>query len=251
MGEKQAIVLAGGRGRRLGPYTVVFPKPVVPIGTTPIVEIVLRQLAHYGFRRVHIALGHLSEIVRAVTGDGSRFGVQISYTDEPEPLGTMGPLKLVPNLSGEFLVMNADLLTDLDFDALWRFHQMHQQPATVATFSKVTKLELGVIETDGAGRVTRFDEKPILQHTVSMGVYVFDDSVLCHIPAGHSFGFDDLMRILLERGEAVQTFPFSGRWLDIGIPADYERAQEEFEHNRDVYLRRTDALHEPPVGTIS
>jgi NDP-sugar pyrophosphorylase family protein len=235
--EKRAIIMAGGKGRRLAPYTVAIPKPVVPIGSTPVIEIVLRQLAQYGFRRVDIALGHLSEIVRAVTGNGTRFGVDISYSDEPEPLGTMGPLKRIADLRTDFLVMNADVLTDLDFDALWRFHLAHQQLATIATCTKVTRLELGVIECDAAGRVTGFEEKPVIRHTVSMGVYVFNDAVLRHIPDGRSFGFDDLMRVLLERGEVVRTFPFAGRWLDIGIPADYERAQEEFEQNRDTYLR--------------
>lgn len=248
MSEKRAIILAGGKGRRLSPYTVAFPKAVVPIGSTPIVEIVLRQLADSGFRRIHIALGHLSHIVRAVTGDGSRFGVEISYTEEAEPLGTMGPLKLVPNLDGEFLVMNADLLTDLDFDMLWRFHHGHGHPATVAAYRKDTKLELGVLETDSFGRVTGFDEKPVLRHSVSMGVYVFSADILCHIPDDRSFGFDDLMHTLLERGEGVQTFPFSGRWLDIGIPSDYEKAQEEFERHQDAYLRHVDASGRAPAG---
>jgi NDP-sugar pyrophosphorylase family protein len=234
--DKRAIILAGGKGRRLAPYTVAIPKPVVPIGSTPIIEIVLRQLSHYGFRHVDIALGHLSEIVRAITGDGSRFGIEISYSDEPEPLGTMGPLKRIPDLGGEFLVMNSDILTDLDFDALWRFHRRHGHLATIATCTKVTRLELGVIECDGSGRITGFAEKPMLRHTVSMGVYVFRFDILRHIPAGRSFGFDDLMRVLLQRDQVVQTFPFTGRWLDIGIPADYERAQEEFERNRDAYL---------------
>jgi NDP-sugar pyrophosphorylase family protein len=237
MDAKRAVILAGGKGRRLAPYTFVIPKPIVPIGTTPILEIVLRQLARHGFGQVDIALGHLSEIIRAVAGDGSRFGLRIGYTDEPAPLGTMGPLRLVRDLSGSFLVMNADLLTDLDYDALWRFHAAHDGLATVATFEKSTQLQLGVIETDSGGRVTAFQEKPTLRHKVSMGVYVFRQAVLDLIPAATYFGFDDLMRLLLDRGEVVRTFPFAGRWLDIGIPADYERAQEEFEQNPGAYLR--------------
>ena len=253
--EKRAVIMAGGKGRRLAPYTVAIPKPVVPIGSTPVIEIVLRQLAQHGFRRVDIALGHLSHIVRAVTGNGARFGLDISYTDEQEPLGTMGPLKLIPDLCGDFLVMNADILTDLDFDALWRFHSTHGSSATVSTCTKATRLELGVIDCDQSGQVTAFQEKPVLHHTVSMGVYVFRDDVLRYIPDGRSFGFDDLMRILLGRGEVVQTYPFSGRWLDIGIPADYERAQEEFERHRAAYLldanghsvNRLVALEQPSV----
>jgi NDP-sugar pyrophosphorylase family protein len=236
MSGKRAVILAGGKGKRLAPYTFVIPKPIVPIGTTPILEIVLRQLAHHGFTRIDIALGHLSEIIRAVAGDGSKFGIQIEYTDEPIPLGTMGPLKRISGLSGNFVVMNADLLTDLDYDALWRFHEGHAGPATVATYGKTTQLGLGVIQTDGTGRVVAFEEKPTLRHTVSMGIYVFHEAVLQFIPDGKFFGFDDLMRTLLEVGEPVATFGFAGRWLDIGIPEDYERAQEEFEQNQAAYL---------------
>ncbi len=236
MSSKRAVILAGGAGRRLAPYTFVIPKPIVPIGTTPILEIVLRQLAHYEFRHVTIALGYLADIIRAVAGDGSRFGLRIDYSEERMPLGTMGPLRLVRDLPDDFLVMNADLLTDLDYDDLWQFHRRHGDSATVATYVKTTKLELGVIETDGAGRIHGFQEKPALQHQVSMGIYVFRRSVLRHIPEDTYFGFDTLMQTLLERGEVIRSYPFSGRWLDIGIPADYERAQEELEQFRERYL---------------
>lgn len=236
MTSKRAVILAGGAGRRLAPYTFVIPKPIVPIGTTPILDIVLRQLAHHGFRHVTIALGYLADIVRAIAGDGSRFGLRIDYSHERTPLGTMGPLRLVRNLPGDFLVMNADLLTDLDYSDLWEFHRRHGDAVTVATCVKTTKLELGVIETDRAGRIRGFHEKPALQHRVSMGIYVFRRSVLRHIPEDTYFGFDMLMQTLLDRGEAIRSYPFSGRWLDIGIPADYERAQEEFGQNRERYL---------------
>lgn len=236
MSTKRAVVLAGGMGKRLAPYTFVIPKPIVPIGTVPILEIVLRQLAYYGFGHVTIALGHMSEIVRAVAGDGSKFGIRLDYSDESKPLGTMGPLKLVHEPGDDFLVMNADLLTDLDFQALWDYHRAHGGPATISTYVKTTRLELGVIETDVEDRITGFREKPVLQHKVSMGIYLFRRSVLDHIPEDTHFGFDTLMATLLARGERVQSYPFGGRWLDIGIPADYQSAQEEFEQNRERYL---------------
>lgn len=236
VGTKRAVILAGGKGKRLQPYTIVIPKPIVPIGTTPIIELVLRQLAHYGFGHVSIALGHLAEIVRAVAGDGSRFGITIDYSHENRPLGTMGPLKLIHGLKGDFLVMNADLLTDMSYQALWDFHLAHGGPATVATYVKTTKLELGVIDTDEAARIVGFQEKPVLHHTVSMGMYVFNESILRHIPEDTHFGFDSLMAALLARGEPIRAYLFNGRWLDIGIPADYERAQEEFEGDRSIYL---------------
>lgn len=234
--ERHAVILAGGKGRRLAPYTFVIPKPIVPIGAVPILEIVLRQLARDGFGHVWIALGHLSEIVRAVAGDGSKFGVRIDYSDEDVPLGTMGPLRRIDGLPDRFVVMNADVLTDLSFDELWRWHGAHGAPLTVATYEKTTRLELGVLETDLRGRVVGFVEKPTLRHRVSMGVYVLSRSVVDLIPADRPFGFDDLMAALLAKGEDVRSYPFSGRWLDIGVPADYERAQEEFERDRSRYL---------------
>ena len=228
--------MAGGAGRRLAPYTFVIPKPIVPIGTTPILEIVLRQLACFGFHRVTVTVGHLSEIVRAVAGDGSKFGLRIDYVDEDKPLGTIGPLKAISDLPDRFLVMNADILTDLDYDALWNYHESQGAVATIATYTKTTQLQLGVIESDGDDRITTFNEKPVLHHKVSMGIYTFDRKILDHIPENAFFGLDQLMSALLDAGERVQSYAFSGRWLDMGTPADYDRAQEEFERERDVYL---------------
>lgn len=232
----RVVILAGGMGKRLAPYTFVIPKPIVPIGTTPILEVVLRQLSRFGFRDVTVALGHMSDIVRAVAGDGSRFGVQISYSQEDKPLGTVGPLTLIENLSDDFIVMNADLLTDLDFGDLWEYHRRHRGIATIATFVKTTKLELGVIRTDPEHRIIAFEEKPTLHHTVSMGIYVFNKRVLEYIPPSSYFGFDSLMLRLLEHDKTVRAYHFEGRWLDIGVPADYEKAQEEFESERERYL---------------
>jgi NDP-sugar pyrophosphorylase family protein len=233
---RRAVILAGGLGRRLAPYTFVIPKPIVPIGTTPIVEIVLRQLARDGVEHVTIALGHMSEIVRAVAGDGSKMGLRIDYSEEEKPLGTMGPLRLIPDLGENFLVLNADLLTDMSFADLARFHAAHGGPATVATYVKTTRLELGVLETDDDALVVGFQEKPVLRHKVSMGIYAFHRSILDVIPEGRAFGFDGLMEALMTAGRPIRSYLFDGRWLDIGIPADYQAAQEEFEQNADRYL---------------
>jgi NDP-sugar pyrophosphorylase family protein len=232
----RVVILAGGMGKRLAPYTFVIPKPIVPIGTTPIIEVVLRQLARHGFRDVTIALGHMSEIIRAVAGDGSKFGANISYSQETKPLGTIGPLTLIDDLTDDFVVMNADLLTDLDFGDLWSYHRGHGGIATIATYVKTTKLELGVLNLDDQERLVGFEEKPTLRHTVSMGIYVFNRRILEYSPSGTFFGFDTLMLELLAKGEAVHGYRFSGRWLDIGVPADYEKAQEEFDTRREQYL---------------
>ena len=232
----RVVILAGGKGKRLAPYTFVIPKPIVPIGTTPILEIVLRQLSRSGFKRVTIALGHMAEIIQAVAGNGSKFGLEVTYSQEDEPLNTIGPLTLVHDLTDDFIVMNADLLTDLDFGDLWNFHRKHGGIGTIAVFHKATKLELGVIQTNTAGQVIGFEEKPTLRHHVSMGIYAFKKEVLQYIPKGVPYGFDSLMTTLIDKREKVLTYPFAGRWLDIGVPADYEKAQGEFEADPEIYL---------------
>jgi NDP-sugar pyrophosphorylase family protein len=234
--KSRVVILAGGVGRRLAPYTFVIPKPIMPIGTTPILEVVLRQLSRYGFERITIALGHMSEIIKAVAGDGSRFGVQLSYSQETQPLGTVGPLMLIDDLTDDFIVMNADLLTDLNFADLFDHHVSNGAIATIAAFEKTTRLELGVLQTDALNRIVGFEEKPTLRHKVSMGIYVFNKRVLEYIPAQTYFGFDTLMLTLLKNRQTVRSYPFAGRWLDIGIPADYEQAQAEFEERREHYL---------------
>ena len=181
----RVVILAGGMGKRLAPYTFVIPKPIVPIGTTPSIEVVLRQLARRGFLDITIAVGHMSDIIRAVAGDGSKFGVTISYSQETKPLGTIGPLTLIDGLTDDFLVMNADLLTDLDFADLWSFHRSHGGAATVATYVKTTKLELGVLQLDEQERLVGFEEKPTLRHTVSMGIYVFNPTRARRYPTEH------------------------------------------------------------------
>lgn len=236
MNTDRAIILAGGLGKRLAPYTFVIPKPILPIGTTPILEIVLRQLSAQGIRRVTIALGHMSEYIKMVAGDGSRFGVQVDYTHESKPLGTMGPLHLVTDLPQRFIVMNADLLTDLNFQELCSFHITHRAQLTVATFEKTTKLQLGVLSVDDDSIINGFQEKPTITHKVSMGIYVLERSILDHIPRDVPFGFDTLMTTLLAKGIKVVSYPFQGHCLDIGIPADYEKALEEYEQNRHRYL---------------
>ena len=232
----RVVILAGGLGTRLAPYTFVIPKPIVPIGSTPILEIVLRQLSRHGFRDVSIALGHMPGIIKAVAGDGSRFGVNISYSEESKPLDTIGPLSLVDGLTDDFIVMNADLLTDLNFGDLWDYHRAHGDIATIATFVKTTKLELGVLSTDDQNRIVAFEEKPTLHHNVSMGIYAFKKRVLDLIPAGSPYGFDTLMADLFAKGDPVRSYRFTGQWLDIGVPADYEKAHEEFESHRERYL---------------
>lgn len=239
----RAVILAGGKGKRLYPYTMVLPKPLAPIGEFPIIEIVVRQLAARGFRRITIAVGHHADLIMAVMGNGSKWGVRIDYAIEDTPLKTAGPLTLIEGLGEEpFLVMNGDLLTDLDYAGLAAFHQRHNPIATVAACERHVQLQLGVLEIGEGGEfpaIAGFREKPRFDYRVSMGIYIFDPRVLDYIPAGEPFGFDDLMARLLDAGETVAAYPFEGHWLDMGTPDDLERAIAEFEQHRNRYLPET------------
>ncbi len=231
----RAVILAGGKGTRLAPYTVAFPKPLMPLGDTPILEVVVRQLQHYGFTHLTMAVGHLSELIQAFFGDGSKWGLKIDYSREDQPLGTAGPLKLIPDLDDHFLVMNGDLLTDLDYGEFMRRHRQQGNDATIGVYQKQVKIDLGVLERDEEGRIVDYREKPTLGYEVSMGVYAFRREILEMIPDGY-FDFPDLVLKLIERERPIRGFAFHGQWLDIGRQEDYGRAIETFEEERGKFL---------------
>ncbi|MDI3283046.1 nucleotidyltransferase family protein [Polyangium sp. 15x6] len=239
----KAIVLAGGKGSRLKPYTALIPKPLMPIGDQTIVEILLRQLAFYGVTDVTLCTGHQAGLIEAVLGEGNRYGVKLSYRREEQPLGTIGPLRAIAHeLPERFLVMNGDILCDLDFAELARKSAEANAPLTVCVFERATKIDLGVLELDPEGSVTGFREKPTYSFWVSMGIYAMSrETLLRFVPEGEPFGFDQLMHALLAAREPIQTHPFRGQWLDIGRSDDFAEAQEEFEQNRLRYLPETKA----------
>ena len=232
----QAVILAGGKGRRLLPYTTVLPKPLMPIGDYPIIEVILRQLRRSGFSRISICTGYLHELIHAYLDTNRSLGLAIEYTHEEEPLGTIGPLRLIENLDDTFLVMNGDILTDIDYAKLFEEHKMSGAIATVATYQRDVNIDFGVLEHDDRNRITAFREKPTFHFDVSMGIYVFSKRILDYVPAKTAFGFDQLMYTLIEKNETVNSFPFRGYWLDIGRPDDYARSIEEFEKLRDRFL---------------
>jgi NDP-sugar pyrophosphorylase family protein len=232
----KAIVLAGGRGTRLAPYTTVFPKPLVPIGERPILDIVLRQLAAAGFDQITLAVGYLAELIMAYCGDGSRYGIELAYSREEKPLGTAGPIALVPVEGETFLAMNGDLLTTIDYRAMLQAHRARGNIATVATFPRDVTIELGVIEADENDRVTNYLEKPSFQYAVSTGVYIFEPAVLEHIPRGERYDLPDLVLRLIERGLNVGRYAATGYWLDIGRHDDYADAVALFESHRREFL---------------
>lgn len=232
----QAIVLAGGKGRRLMPYTTVLPKPLMPIGDYPILEVILRQLKHYGFDRVTISTGYLHELIHAYLDSNRTLGLDITYVHEDTPLGTIGPLRLIEDLDDTFLVMNGDILTDISYPDLIASHRKNKAIATVATYQRVVNIDFGVLEKDDRRRITGFREKPTYHFDVSMGVYVFSNKILDYVPEGEPFGFDQLMYALTAKKEAVYSYPHNGYWLDIGRPDDYARSIEEFEKYKDRFL---------------
>jgi NDP-sugar pyrophosphorylase family protein len=231
----RAIVLAGGLGMRLRPYTAVLPKPLMPIGDRPVLDIVVRQLHHHDFERVTIATGYLAELIEAFFRDGNAYGIPIDYHREHTPLGTAGAIGTVADLDTDFMVMNGDVLTDLDYTALMDYHQASGAAATIATVSREVQISLGVLRfTDPhqPDRLTVYDEKPSMQYEASMGVYAFSPRVRQYIEPGEYLDFPDLIRRLLDAGELVRGYRSECYWMDIGRHDDYETAMDEFERLR-------------------
>jgi NDP-sugar pyrophosphorylase family protein len=234
----RAIVLAGGEGTRLRPYTAVLPKPLMPIGDRPVLDIILRQLRRAGFTRVTIATGYLAELIEAFCGQGQAYGLEIDYYREREPLGTVGALALIDGLDDPFLVMNGDVLTDIDYGELLEDHVASGAAATIATTRREVEISLGVMRFTGSDpdRVTDYIEKPHLGYDVSMGVYCFHPRVLELIEPGMRLDFPDLILKLLDRDDRVRAYRPDAYWLDIGRHDDYEQAMQEFESIRDRLL---------------
>jgi NDP-mannose synthase len=234
---KRAIVLAGGLGTRLRPYTAVIPKPLLPVGEQPILEIVLRQLRRHGFEQVTIATGHLAQLIEAFFGDGSNLGLKIDYYRGQEALGTVGALAMIGGLDqSPFLVMNGDILTDLDYTKLFESHCASDAAATIAVTTRKIQISLGVMHFDDAERaerVTDYIEKPVIDYEASMGVYCFSPRAVAHIEPGKRLDFPDLILRLIAAGDTVNAWRPGAYWLDIGRHDDYEQAMEEFERMRD------------------
>jgi len=235
--DAHAVVLAGGRGTRLRPYTTILPKPLVPIGDEfSILEIVLRQLVHRGFGRATLAIGHQGALIQAVVGDGSQWGIEVDYTTENEPLGTIGPLVgILDRLPEHFLVLNGDVLTDLDYADVLRDHAQAGGSLTIATYQRQVDVDFGVLQVEG-DVVVGFEEKPKLGYSVSMGVYGLSRGTLASYPVGRPLGFDQLVLDLLGGGKRPHAYHFDGYWLDIGRPDDYDRANQDFATMRATLL---------------
>jgi NDP-sugar pyrophosphorylase family protein len=232
----KAVVLAGGRGTRLAPYTHILPKPLMPIGEMPILEVLLRQMKRAGVEDVILTVGHLAALLRSYFGDGNQWNLHITYSYEDIPLGTAGPIALIEGLNDTFLVTNGDVLTTLDMKKLLAFHKQKGAAATIAVHRRQVKIDLGVILWDGDDCVSGYIEKPTYDYTVSMGIYVFEPRVLAYIAAGQYLDFPDLVLKLIAAGEKVAGYVFDGYWKDLGRPDDYEQANQDFARMKLEFL---------------
>ena len=227
--EKRAILLVGGKGTRLRPYTVVLPKPLMPIGEYPILEVVIRQLVSKGFERITMAVNHQAELIKAFFGDGSKWGVKIDYSLEDKPLSTIGPLKLINDLPDQFLLMNGDVLTDLDFASLYEEHTHRKDDFTIAGALRKEMIDYGILEINEQSKLTGFKEKPRYEYLVSMGVYIMNKKLLDIVPEDKPYGFDNLMFDSIALNKSVYVHQHEGYWMDIGRPDDYSKAIDDFD----------------------
>ena len=234
----QAVVLAGGVGRRLRPYTTVIPKPLMPIGDRAIIEVLLHQLVRRGFDSVIISLGYLGHLIQAVVGDGKGYGLNIVYVREEKPLGTAGALKMcLGTLDENFLVVNGDLLTTLDFAALMQAHSQRRPAATIGVYEREVAIDFGVVRFDDTGCLVGYDEKPRLGYEVSMGVNVLEREIVEPILAeSDRIDMPDLLKALRAAGHRVHAYRGECYWLDIGRADDYEHALKVFVERRDEFL---------------
>jgi len=231
----RAIILAGGKGARLKPYTTLIPKPLVPIGGEySVLEIVISQLARAGFDHVTLAVNHLEDLIRAYFGDGKKWGIRIDYSLEEKPLNTIGPLTLMSDLPKNFLVMNADVLCDLDFQKFYKEHVKRKNSISVAACSRTSEIDFGILKYSSDHYLTEFSEKPVYQFDVSMGIYCMNRSVIEALPKGQPYGFHHLMLDGIKNKHKIWISPFDGLWLDIGRVEDYHYANEHYEEIKKV-----------------
>jgi NDP-sugar pyrophosphorylase family protein len=232
----RAVILAGGEGTRLKPFTANFPKPLVPVDDMPILEIILRQLKHHGFSDITIAVNHLADLIMAFFKDGKKYGLNIDYSLESKPLGTAGPISLIKDLPESFLVMNGDILTTIDYGDLYKFHVLNKCDITIASFKREEKIDLGVLEIGNSDEFINYIEKPSYFFDVSMGVYIIDKSIQELIPHDTKFDLPELVLKAHVHHKKIKCYKGNYSWLDIGRVDDYGKANELFKNNRDLFL---------------
>jgi NDP-sugar pyrophosphorylase family protein len=235
----KAVILAGGKGRRLQPYTTVIPKPLMPIGDLPILEVILLQLKSYGITEIILAVGHMSQLFQAFFQNGERHNLKISYSHEMRPLGTAGPLaNIIDSLSDNFLVMNGDLLTTLNYQNLFNFHIEREAAATIGLYQREIKIDFGVVDVADDQQLANYTEKPTISYKVSMGVNAFNrDMVKPYLAPDKYLDIPDLMMHMKQDGLPVVCYHEECYWLDIGRIDDYDVANQIFESRRSDFIK--------------
>ncbi len=237
----QAVILAGGKGTRLAPYTVVFPKPMLPVGGQPIIETIIQQLSYYNFKEIIICLGYLGDLIEVYLKSDSRIpkDVHIRYVTEQNPLGTAGALSLIDGLDEDFLVINGDILTTLNFEDFFVFHKKKKAALSIAAGQKEIKMNLGILEINEDGRVEEFIEKPTYTFQDNMGVYIYNRRALGYIQQNKRLDFNILVGEMIQTGEDIFAYKSQDPyfWIDIGQHADFERANEEFSKRKNEFLK--------------
>lgn len=236
MFQTKALILAGGKGTRLLPYTAVLPKPLMPIDEIPILEIIIRQLKKYDIKEIFISVGYLAGLIETFFGNGDRFGVKIIYSMETEPLGTAGPIALIPDFKSSLLVMNGDVLTSLNFRDLISYHEEQHAKMTIGMTTQSYQNPLGYVEHDEHDLITKYVEKPVYQYDVSMGVYVIEPDISDYIEKGKRLDIPDLVNILIANNQKVLGYHSSDYWLDMGKHEDYNKVNEDFKKNKALFL---------------
>lgn len=225
----KALILAGGLGTRLKPFTTVIPKPLMPIGNVPILEIVIKQLAKNGFNEIYLSVNYLAELIGTFFKDGKKFGVKIEYLYEEKPLGTIGPLKLIKKMPDNIIVINGDTLTDLNYNTFFKYHVLNKALLTISSYKRNIKIDFGVLKKcEKNNKIIGFDEKPNIESLVCMGVNAVNHKIIEFIPDNEFFGFDSLVKKMLDEKLNIKTYLHEGYWLDIGRHEDYDKANEEF-----------------------
>lgn len=230
-----AVIITGGKGTRLAPYTKVLPKGLLPVGDRPMLETIVLQLRSYGFTNITMACGYMADLIQTYFGDGSRFGVQIQYVVENKALGTAGPLKRIPNLANAFMVINCDVLTTLNFRDFADFHQSGNSVLTIASQQRLVPVRLGVLQVD-KDIVVGFVEKPVQQVRVSMGIYMMNREVTDYLPEDEYYDVPALVRTLLSENHTIRHYENQSFWADIGTYEDYVKSCDEYESIKSKLL---------------
>lgn len=234
----RAVILAGGKGTRLRPYTYSLPKPLMPIGgEMPILEIILKQLKQYGFNYITIAVNYMAKIIMAFFNSGEDWDLKIDYSLEKKPLGTVGPLTLIDDLPENFLVMNGDILTDLNFKYLYDWHVKENNCLSVCTHVKEIKIDSGVLKFNSDNDIYEFEENPIIHKNVNMGVYVLNRELIEKLPKNSFFGFDQLIINAINQKYRVKAYVHDSFWLDIGQNYDYKKANQYYKKNKHILFK--------------